>query len=241
MPRRGVLVAARSATKRCQAGMMRAGFAPTSDMSANTTCAASAPSASRSRSILRAETTTSVGSSASTPARTKLDVSVTNSSSPEYSNASWRKGSAGTPSHRTAVRRTRSAAFQNAPPGQQLPLALTCQRGPLLDRRPRPGERVDGSLLDGAEPQPGGKRATCVGLQEPGVLGAWQPERQLHPWLHPRGDERLAVEPVPAAARAHCGRDAIHDLRHGRRLSRPGCIHRPAFCETEHPTREIAR
>src|SRR5581483_10770101 len=52
---------------------------------------ASAPSASRSASSFRLPTTTSVGSPCSRPHRTKLAQPSTNSSSPAYRSASWRK------------------------------------------------------------------------------------------------------------------------------------------------------
>jgi hypothetical protein len=58
-----------SSTNACQAAMIRAGFAPTSAMSAKSTRSASSPSASRSRAIFSAFRTTKTGWPASIPSR----------------------------------------------------------------------------------------------------------------------------------------------------------------------------
>jgi hypothetical protein len=79
------------ATKSRHAGMMRAGLAPTSAMSANATRSASPPRADRSSPILAALTTTSTGSPAATPSRMKGRVPVRKPTSPSYRSASCRK------------------------------------------------------------------------------------------------------------------------------------------------------
>ena len=71
-----------SSTNSCQAAMMRAGFAPTSAMSAKSTRSASSPSASRSRAIFSAFRTTKTGSPASIPSRMNWSIPRRNSSGP---------------------------------------------------------------------------------------------------------------------------------------------------------------
>jgi hypothetical protein len=80
-----------AAMKSRQAGMIRAGLAPTSAMSAKATRSASAPRAERSSPISVALTTTSTGWSAAIPSRMNGRVPVRKSTSPAYSSASWRK------------------------------------------------------------------------------------------------------------------------------------------------------
>src|SRR6202165_2043087 len=69
-------------TKSRQAGMMRAGLAPTSVISANSTFPALRPRVVRNRPIFLALTTTRVGSPAVMPSRIKLAVLARNSSCP---------------------------------------------------------------------------------------------------------------------------------------------------------------
>src|SRR5215203_198260 len=71
-----------SSTNSCQAAMMRAGFAPTSAMSAKSARSASSPSASRSRVIFSAARTTETGSPASIPSRMNWSAPRRNSSGP---------------------------------------------------------------------------------------------------------------------------------------------------------------
>ena len=80
IPRIGRPEAAFASTNSCQAGMMRAGLAPSSAMSANTTPSASSPRRARSSAIFSAAIATMTGSPAATASRTNGAASSTNAS-----------------------------------------------------------------------------------------------------------------------------------------------------------------
>ena len=109
-----------ASVKRRQAGMIRAGLAPSVTMSTNSTWPASSASASRSTSMRSGTTATITGCSAATPSRMNGTVPARNSSSPARGTprGGSRHGSVAREASGTSMPRRRGSQRRGGQPGR---------------------------------------------------------------------------------------------------------------------------
>ncbi len=166
----------------CQAGMIRAGFRPTSAISTKVTRLAARPSAARRSAVRGRVTATRTSSSAARPARMKSLVAVRKPTSPWYRKASCRMPS--TPGGLRAEPRMGPRALSRLTPP---PCVANRRRtAPVRAHRIRPGRtwNAENNSVPHSRPHPPCARAHHRSCRTNGICRATQSNGTDHTGSH---------------------------------------------------------